>query len=118
MTTITTPTPHDTHHLKTALIAVLATFVATGIALGAGALLPTGSDDPATIEPRTSTSGTELSPRAEAALMTKASMGRPPELSVEEEVRLMREASIRRAAELSVEEEADMMRKASTGSAG
>ena len=58
MTTITTPTPHPTHHLRTALIAVLAALAATGIALGASALLETGSDDPATTEPAPSTSGT------------------------------------------------------------
>lgn len=94
MTTIATPTPHQTHHLRTALIAVLAALAATAIALGAWALVDTGSDDPATIEPATSPSrAAQMSPREEADMRKAASLGDATELSPEEEALLMREAS-------------------------
>ena len=68
MTSITTPTPTGTHHLRTALIAVLVALFATGIALGAWTLVESGTDGPAG-DP------TELTAEEEARIMKAASTG-------------------------------------------
>ena len=116
MATITTPqVPTQTHHVRTALLAMLAAVVATAVIFGVWTLVD--SDDNGTSSGDHSVPAAQLSPAEEIQMFTEASKGSAPVLSPAEEIQMFTEASKGSAPVLSPAEEIQMFTEASKGSA-
>ena len=108
MTTISTPVPTGTKHLRMALLATFATLVATAMAVSIWALVDSRTGDSSPVDPVT----------VDASISTPQAS----ELTLAEEIRMIREGSSGTAVEPSVTEptlaeEIRMIREGSGGTA-